>query len=56
VTTETAGATSVPGVWATGNVASPRELVVDAAIAINMDLVLADADAARAGELLTAPT
>ena len=43
------GATSVPGVWAAGNVADPRAQVITAAgagsaaaIAINADLVTAD--------------
>ena len=46
VTTDTTGRTSVPGVWAAGNVVDPRAQVITAAgagsaaaIAINADLV-----------------
>jgi thioredoxin reductase len=53
VTTDATGRTSVPGVWAAGNVASPRAQVISAAgmgsaaaIAINNDLV--DEEATRA--------
>lgn len=49
VATDRMGATSVPGVWAAGNVADPRAQVITAAgegsaaaIAINADLVSAD--------------
>ncbi|MEZ5177635.1 MAG: NAD(P)/FAD-dependent oxidoreductase [Acidimicrobiales bacterium] len=49
VATDRMGATSVPGVWAAGNVADPRAQVITAAgagsaaaIAINADLVTAD--------------
>ncbi len=57
VTTDRSGHTSVPGVWAAGNVADPRAQVITAAgagsaaaIAINNDLVQADVDrAVRAG-------
>ncbi len=52
------GRTSVAGVWAAGNVADPRAQVITAAgagsaaaIAINADLVLADADRAVANRL-----
>ncbi|WP_280495121.1 NAD(P)/FAD-dependent oxidoreductase [Nocardia asiatica] len=50
VVTDVTGRTSVPGVWAAGNVANPAAQVISAAgagstaaIAINGDLVLADA-------------
>ncbi|MEV6322289.1 FAD-dependent oxidoreductase [Nocardia sp. NPDC051787] len=57
VVTDPAGRTSVPGVWAAGNVANPGAQVISAAgagstaaIAINGDLVMADATAlARLG-------
>ncbi|MFD4366393.1 NAD(P)/FAD-dependent oxidoreductase [Rhodococcus sp. NPDC058521] len=49
------GATSVPGVWAAGNVVDPKAQVVisasagyQAAVAINMDLIEADVEAAVA--------
>jgi thioredoxin reductase len=53
VTTDPTGRTSVPGVWAVGNVADPAALVIvaagagaRAATALNADLV--DEDVARA--------
>ncbi|MDT0164388.1 FAD-dependent oxidoreductase [Actinotalea sp. AC32] len=53
VVTDGSGATGVPGVWATGNVCEPQAQVVvaaaegyRAAVAIDHDLVLEDADAA----------
>lgn len=53
VVTDESGATGVPGVWATGNVAEPQAQVViaagqgyRAAVAIDHDLVMEDADAA----------
>lgn len=55
VTTDGTGRTSIPGVWAAGNVADPRAQVITAAgagsaaaIAINADLVQADVDLAVA--------
>ncbi|MFF7453543.1 NAD(P)/FAD-dependent oxidoreductase [Kitasatospora sp. NPDC008115] len=55
VTTDRAGRTSVPGVWAVGNVADPRAQVVTAAgagaaaaFALNHDLVDEDVDRALA--------
>lgn len=55
VVTDATGATTVPGVWAAGNVADPRAQVITAAgagsaaaIAINADLVRADLDHALA--------
>ena len=57
VVTEPSGLTSVPGLYATGNVASPAELVVDAvaagsrtAIAVNFALAVDDADQALAAQ------
>ncbi|MGW2539940.1 NAD(P)/FAD-dependent oxidoreductase [Kitasatospora sp. NPDC001574] len=61
VTTDGAGRTGVPGVWAVGNVADPRAQVVTAAgagaaaaFAINHDLV--DEDVERALAAVPAPT
>ena len=52
---DTTGRTSVPGVWAPGNVADPRAQVITsvgagpaAAIAVDADLVQEDADGASA--------
>lgn len=40
MTTDTAGRTSVPGIWAVGNVGDSRALVISAAaFALNHDLV-----------------
>ncbi|MEU9609823.1 NAD(P)/FAD-dependent oxidoreductase [Streptomyces sp. NPDC048057] len=56
VTTDPAGRTSVPGVWATGNVVDPRAQVITAAgtgaslaFALNAELVEEDVRAAVAG-------
>ena len=53
--TQPSGLTTVPGLYATGNVASPAELVVDAlaagsrtAVAVNYELAVQDADDALA--------
>lgn len=54
MTTDRTGRTSVPGVWAAGNVADPRAQVITAAgsgsaaaIALNADLVEQERNAVR---------